>query len=122
MNKRKELAKKKHEEWLKKRGLTLNQIKKKRIELKNEISQHSSDNSSIGLSKTITKSRVVQSVEFTNSDKRSFAAATTLRTKNYTGNLLSGYAILHKSNYVPIFNTGSGTKEKAIEIAKMRRS
>lgn len=44
-------------------------------------------------------------------------------SKSYTGKMLSGYAILHKSNYVPIFNTGNGgtIKDKSTEIARMRR-
>lgn len=39
------------------------------------------------------------------------------KTLRYTGDKLIGVALMHKSNYVPIF-----TNEEAVSVAKMRRN
>lgn len=44
------------------------------------------------------------------------------QTKLYTGTKLVGYTNLHKSNYIPVFDTCSDTRSKIQDITRMRRS
>lgn len=49
--------------------------------------------------------------------KTNVCSTAKIETPKYTGDNLIGIALMHKSNYVPIFK-----KEDAVSVAKMRRN